>query len=299
MTALTIDPIDKLHKDLRDASATLTPQEARYLVDYYYIQQEDRKRAHNQVRALSEDGEPEPHAIVLWMADQATRFETEIAKALGSYANSVPLGQWSQSIKGIGPVISAGLLAHIDIAKAPTVGHIWRFAGLDPTLEWNKGEKRPFNAKLKTLCWKLGESFVKVSNNDDDVYGHIYAKRKELETERNEAGQYSGQAQAKLLKFKIGKDTDAYKAYSQGKLPPAHVHARAKRYAVKLFLASYHEVGHYLMYGILPPKPYILTQPGHTHQFFAPNAGTVPGLREAQEASRPSQATGEHHYIRA
>src|SRR5581483_161544 len=25
---------------------------------------------------------------------------------------------------------------HIDIEKAPTAGHIWRFAGLDPTLRW-------------------------------------------------------------------------------------------------------------------------------------------------------------------
>jgi hypothetical protein len=44
------------------------------------------------------------------------------------------------------------LLARIDIVKAPTAGHIWRYAGLDPTVRWNKGEKRPWNAGLKVLC---------------------------------------------------------------------------------------------------------------------------------------------------
>jgi hypothetical protein len=277
-------PIEKLRKDLRVAAARLSDKEARYLVDYYYLQQENRKRTGNQIRALGESSEPSD--LIGWLDTQTTSLEHQIRNALGLYSQGHPVGRWAESITGIGPVISAGLLAHIDIKQAPTVGHIWRFAGLDPTQSWDKGEKRPWNAKLKVLCWKAGESFVKVSNKPEDVYGKVYAARKELETERNDAGAFAEQAAAKLEKHRIGKDTEAYKAYSTGKLPPAHIHARAKRYAVKLFLSSLHEVAYYVEYGKLPPRPYILSEPKHTHWFQAPNPDIVSGLREAQESAR-------------
>ena len=187
-------------------------------------------------------------------------------RALDAYTDTQPVGAWSKSIVGIGPIIAAGLIAHIDIEKAPTVGHIWRFAGLDPTVRWEKSQKRPWNASLKTLCWKVGESFVKVSGREDDVYGKLYLERKAQEVARNTAGAFATQAAAKLERFKIGKDTDAYKAYSQGLLPPAHVHARAKRWAVKLFLSHWHHVAYEARFGTPPPKPYILTtEGGHAH----------------------------------
>ena len=86
--------------------------------------------------------------------------EGQIKRALEKYVDNHPVGSWLTSIHGIGPVIAAGLLAHIDIARAPTVGHIWRFAGLDPTTKWEKKTRRPWNAALKVLTWKAGESFV-------------------------------------------------------------------------------------------------------------------------------------------
>jgi len=198
--------------------------------------------------------------------------ERSIKNALDAYGSASPVGRWAKSIVGIGPVISAGLLAHIDITKAPTVGHIWRFAGLDPTVTWEKGQKRPWNASLKTLCWKIGESFVKVSTHEDDVYGHLYVERKVKEQARNDAGALADQAAAKLDKFRIGKTTDAYAAYAAGKLPPGHLHARAKRWAVKLFLAHYHAVAFRDRFGIDAPKPYILTREGgHAHEITVPN----------------------------
>ena len=269
MTLILNDPINPLTRDLRDASSTLTAGQARFMVDLYYQWQEDRKSAHAQIRAASE--EPEPHDVVVWLADNTRKVEDNIKNALGVYANSQVAGRWAQSIVGIGPVISAGLLAHIDITKAPTVGHIWSFAGQNPYMKWEKKTKRAFNAKLKVLVWKIGESFVKVSNNDNDVYGHIYKERKELEDERNEAGQFSDQAERILTEKNISKTTDAYKAYSQGKLPPAHIHARAKRYAAKLFLAHYHHVAYEAEYGTPPPKPYVIDHLKHAHYIAPPN----------------------------
>ena len=76
------------------------------------------------------------------------------------------------------------------------------------------------------------------------LYGKLWRKQKDLYIARNEAGLYTERS-AEILKTKnYGKDTDAYKSYSVGKLPPAHIHAMARRYAVKLFLAHLHHIMH-------------------------------------------------------
>jgi hypothetical protein len=266
---MELEPVTRLTRDLKSAAKTLSADEARFLVDYYYMMQEDRIRATHQVRALNES--EEPHGVIAWLGGNVGVLEQQIKRALDAYTDASPIGKWSKSIVGIGPIISAGLQAHIDIAKAPTVGHIWRFAGLDPTVSWEPKTKRPWNASLKTLCWKIGESFVKVSGNDADVYGKLYLQRKAYELTRNESGELAEQAASKLARFKIGKDTEARKHYDAGRLPPGHIHARAKRWAVKLFLAHWHHVAYETHYGEAPPKPYVLEHLGHAHPIVVPN----------------------------
>lgn len=328
----TFDPLTKLSRDLKDATRTMTSKEARWLVDLYYTIQDDRKRSSNQINAvmgaISEDGEavPEPHEVIHWVFDNMSMLEANIKRALEAYTDGQLVGRWLKSIMGIGPVLSAGLLAHTDIEHCPTAGHLWRYAGLDPTVEWLGTERakamvtevadghkaltaddlveisrrtnrkletivklapdkvtgkvtrtsltaglarRPWNARLRVLCWRVGESFVKVSGRDNDTYGKVYLSRKAYEVAKNEALDYAEQAAAKLARFNIGKDTEAYKWYSKGKLPPAHIYSRAKRYAVKLFLSHYQHVLYEDHFGVPPPKPYILTRPEHTH-FLAP-----------------------------
>lgn len=278
-----LTPISRLSRDLREAAVTLTDDEARFLVDSYYMMQDARLRADGQLRALGES--EEPNSVLSWLGEQNRTLENQVKGALDRYSNGHPIGRWMRSITGIGPVIAAGLLAHIDIERCATAGNIWSFAGLNPLAEWKKGEKRPWNARLKVLCWKLGESFVKVSGNESDYYGKIYAARKKLETERNEAGAFAEQAALILTKRKIGKDTDAFKAYSVGRLPPAHIHARAKRYAVKLFLAHLHEV--WRKHAGLPvPLPYPIVFLGHAHIIPPPNQIERPMTEEEAAAAR-------------
>jgi hypothetical protein len=325
----TIDELESLAQQIRTQAAKMGAHEVRYLVDTYYQMQDRRKASANQELALGKAGEPVAMTDFFVALDSFS--ETKARQMLQAYAEGKQDAAWAMSIRGIGPVIAAGLAAHIDITQAPTVGHLWRFAGLDPTQRWG-GRKvakevvttwlgkrkptvedvqvvaeqvgglrantvlrlattkkdgtaqpltatnlesalavRPFNAKLKVLAWKIGESFVKVKNHPEDVYGKVYDQRKQLEETRNEAGEFADQAKAKLERFNIDKGTDAYKSYSQGKLPPAHIHSRAKRYATKLFLAHYHHVAYEVHYGSPPPMPYIMTQPNHVHYIAPPN----------------------------
>lgn len=268
---IELEALNKLKRDIKNAGTTLSKEEARYLVDLYYQMQEYRKASDNQVRQLQKEETKEPHETLAFFANNFRTLERNIKSVLQVYAESKPIGQWMLSICGIGPVISAGLMANIDITKVQTAGQIQAFAGLDPTREWNKGEKRPYNARLKTLCWKIGQCFIKVQNNEEDVYGKIFAIRKAYEIERNEKGELADQAKAKLEKYNIGKNTDAYKWYSQGKLPPAHINQRASRYAVKIFLSHLFSVWYEMEHKEKPPKPYAIAILNHAHEIPIPN----------------------------
>lgn len=274
------ESVERLSRDLLHAAATMSEAEARYLTDAFYIHQETRKRLDNQIGAMA----AEPHSIIVWESRQARRLENQLKRALDIYSEGKLIGRWMKAQSGIGPVISAGLMAHINIAKAPTVGHIWRFAGLDPSVKWLPKTKRPWNADLKTLCFKIGDSFRKNHNKPLCVYGHQYAERKQQEVAENKRGDNAARA-AEILKEKnFDKSTDAYKAYSIGKLPPAHIDARARRYATKLFLSHVQFVWRFIEFGEIG-KPYALGALDHTHFVRPQHTDMIPGLDEAMRAA--------------
>lgn len=314
----TFTAVTRLNRDLTAAAKNLGRAEARFLVDAYYTMQEDRKRAGNQVRALAES--EEPHAILRWMFAQSETLEGQIKLALSHYAQAHPVGARLLTVKGIGPVIAAGLLAHIDIRMCPTAGRLWRFAGLDSTVIWPSREKatqwinqqgtgdleglvaiaadhfgrkpetllnhardskgkvtnlqlakaiarRPWNAKLKTLCWKIGESFVKQKGRMGAFYGPLYDQRKAYELQMNAEGAYREQA----LAIAAARPTHAQVAtYKEGHLPDGHIHARCKRWVVKLFLAHLQQVWYEVETGQKPPKPYVIEHMGHLDLILPP-----------------------------
>ena len=265
----TADPVwERLSRDLKKASALLSRDEARFLVDYYYTVQDNRIRLDNQIRAL--DKSEEPHALLDWMLRNANATERDVKLALDVYSANHTAGQWARNQVGVGPVLAAGLLAHIDPEKATTAGKVWRFAGLDPTSKWGKGEKRPWNAALKVLCWKLGVSFMKTHNRDGAYYGQAYKRRKELEIARNEAGDNAEWAAHILEEKNWKKDNITRRAYESGKLPAAQVDARARRWAVKLFLSHFQQVLFESTFKKQAPKPWIIAFGGHVDYLEPP-----------------------------
>jgi len=302
-------PLTPLPRDLRKASSSLGRDEARFLVDLFYAMQDERIGLKNQARALQ--SVEEPHDTVAFFGEQFQALEGQIKASLDAYSAADPLGQWARAQIGIGPIIAAGLLAHIDLSNPEdnTVGKIWRFAGLDPTVKWEKGQKRPFNAKLKVLCWKIGESFVKFSGNEKCFYGKLYRQRKEYEVNRNEAvwhvegsavhsthgnGDHyvirdgetlscfdinglwfaGGNAKwaAETLRTRKIKDAETLAVYRQGKLPAGRIDQRSRRWAVKLFLSHYFMVGYEMQHGVKPPLPFAVSHMLHK-DLIPPPAG--------------------------
>lgn len=266
--------VARLNKDLKQASRLLGQSEVRFLTDFYYQVQKFRIVAAAQVRAGDEH--VEPNALLAWTAKTMLTLENDIKRALDHFTDTYAVGQWMKSITGIGPVLSAGFLAHLDVRKAKTAGQFWSFAGLNPLAKWNKGEKRPWNARLKVLCFKLGDCFIKVHNNENDVYGKLYAARYDLEAARNDSGGNAALAAEEIKKCKKKKDgtytaTQKSAANAQGRLHDGHINDRSRRYAVKMFLSHLHHVMYVDYFRVPPPVPFSFEHcEGNHRHFIAP-----------------------------
>lgn len=116
----------------------------------------------------------------------------------------------------------------------------------------------PYNKRLKLVVYKIGEQFVKISKRNNTLYGKLYKERKAIETAKNEAGEYADQAKHILASKKFSKSTEAYKAYSKGKLPKGHIDMRAKRWTVKIFLSHLFEEMYWEKNGVAPAPFYTI-----------------------------------------
>lgn len=309
--------------DIKKGRRDLGEKEARFLIDFYYSRQKNRIRTGNQIDSIKDTNEPNGILNLFFKRELYT--ESDLTKILNAYVKKDPVGRWLISIKGIGGILAAALLALLNVEDKPTAGHFWSYAGFDPTrrhignvecdkilkdilgdkkkiddddlrkisestgwryeyLETNsKNEKgnisrkdlkkaivmRPHNATLKKICFLVGTSFIYQKNRDNELYGKIYTQRLAYETGKNDNLEYKEQAYEKMHIVK--KTTEAYKHYSIGKLPPAHLTARARRYTVKMFLSHLHHVMYLSKYGEVPPKPFAIEHLGHSHLVLPPN----------------------------
>jgi hypothetical protein len=317
---MELEPILKLSRDIKNSAGILSINQAKFLVSNYYKIQDYRLSYQSQIRQLSKS--EEPHEIFAWLFTQAETLEKQIQGALDKYSMSSTLGRWARDIYGIGPVITAGLLAHIDIHRAPTAGHLWSFAGLNPKVKWNKSQLRPWNAALKELCFHAGESFVKFFGNEKCFYGKLYLERKAEELEKNYRGEFAAQAEAALNEKTFGDDTVSLLFYSgcftadaarqifeceemtkrlklvkdlKGEpmsgirmLSPAHIHNRAKRFAVKIFLSHYHEMAFNTILKEAAPYPYPIEHLGHAHKVEIPGRHPNRKVRFGEKLKRPT-----------
>jgi hypothetical protein len=256
--------IDKIIKTYE-----LNTQDVADVVELYYDCQELRIKHANRERTEG------PGELVSWIAYWLELGEKIVASKLLNWVNSARSpaeAKWAYSQIGIGPIIAAGLAAHIDLAKAKTISSLWKFSGQAPGADRRtKGTKLSYNARLKVLMWKAGESFVKVSGKEGATYGKFYTQFKSEEIRRNDSGAYK-EAAARELSVKKFRNEDSVtrKRLASGKLSDAHLHARAKRRAVKMFLSHYWMVGREAA-GLEVSLPYAQKIMGHDHLILPRN----------------------------
>jgi len=287
----------KLLDDILEASEKMTLRDIRNMplsaddlpeaVRLYYMIQDHRIKASNatfaSVKIAAENGTNNSPILLHYISKSLHDLESDLVKFMKLYVENDPIGRWLTSIPGIGPTFAAALIGYIDISRCQTAGAIWRYAGItgNPELDGkSKGKKISYNPEFKTLCWKIGESFVKVSNREGDIYGHLYKEKRDYYLKKNEEGGFAERAQQILKSKKFDKNTEAYKAYAEGKLPKAHIINMAKRFAVKMFLSHLFEIWYEHYNGEKPPKPFVEAHLGHVHIISAPNREIVFGEKK-------------------
>lgn len=254
----------RLAPDLIHAAELLPVRVAADLVRTYYAVQEHRLRIDSQMREAKKEDLDTTAALHV---REAVAIAEQRGKALlDRWTRKDPLASWSREVVGIGPVLAAGLRAEIDVTRAAHVSSVWKFAGLDPTMEWAKGQKRPYNAFLKVLQWRVGDSFVKVSGRPNSLYGKIYRDEKNRLVEADENGAFAEAAAARIESgVRVPKQgTGARASLDAGHLPPGQIDLRARRKAVKLFLSHYWVAGR-ILEGLPVSEPYAIEKLGHAH----------------------------------
>ena len=158
-------------------------------------------------------------------------------KTMVNFGVSVgPVWSWITFIRGLGEgSLAAQLLAQIDdIGKFDTVSKLWRFAGqavIDGKAETNTpGQKSSMNNKLRGICWNIGEQFVK---QQTPLYVDIYYSEKERQ--RILHPDVVCKTCTSELAFEVPWDDCPNKKHKR-MYNDGHIHNRAKRKAIKIFL---------------------------------------------------------------
>lgn len=92
---------EKMGKDQAAAAMALRRQQVRWLVDQYYVIQRYRIQSVAQTKQAIDDGEP--NDLLHWFAETHRQQEDSLHRALDRFVRRWKVGQWLQSIVGIGP----------------------------------------------------------------------------------------------------------------------------------------------------------------------------------------------------
>lgn len=157
--------------------------------------------------------------------------------------------EYLSGIKGIGPILSAGIIGWIHpINRFDTVSKLWRYSGLaviDGHAERKKrGEKIHYNPKLKTFMWKVSKSFV-YQSAEKSPYRKLYDEAK---------ADYKRKFPEVVKWMENGKEKKKYN--------PGHLHNMALRKVAKVFLANLW-VKWRTVEGLSVSEPYVFGVLGH------------------------------------
>lgn len=192
----------------------------------------EKVRVRTQVRKthLELDGRNDPETDALY--ERLVGVEEYVDGRVASIVTSHPAYPWFSKVKGIGKENIAKVVGQIDILKAPTISALWQFCGYGiengKALKRTKGGgKLHYNSQLRSMCWRLGSSLLKAKGNFYDYYN--------AQKER-----YLEQCQSQGVKVvpATGLPKRDGKRYEpDGVISEGHVHNRALRKMIKLFLA--------------------------------------------------------------
>lgn len=183
----------------------------------------------------------------------AEKYEKEYEKLMMEFVESeIIYKKFLEKIKGISAILSANLIKEFGYCEnAKYISSLWKYCGMHvdngqaPVRK--RGEKLEFNARLRTMVWKISDSFVKQRT---PFYRKIYDKEKRKQVKMLDGfleglSKEDGKKFDKLKKEKSDgtkrKKMREFVSKVNPKAPVSLMNAelRARRKMVKIFLAHY------------------------------------------------------------
>lgn len=245
-----------VNKDFASAAKRMPEKEVKYLVSMYYTCQNMRIAVAGRLRMLGE----ESNELLGIFLGQFEEVEKDIQAALDVYTDNNSIGNRFRQVKGIGPVLTAGWLAHVNVHIAGNCAKVLSFGGYNPNMVWGKGQKRPYNAEFKLVLSKMGRAFVFLSNRNS-FFGQKYKEYKRVIEAKNERGEFAERCAEILATKNYKKTTKAYQAYTKGQYPKAHIIASARLKATSLCVGILHREHYLQVMGANPVNPYAVAFP--------------------------------------
>lgn len=202
----------------------------------------------NQMVKEKKIGEKEKFYIerILEVQKNAEKYENEYKKLMMEFVESEPIyTKFLSKVKGISGVLSANLIKEFGYCEnAPHISSLWKYCGMHvdngeaPVRK--RGEKLEFNARLRTMVWKISDSFVKQRT---PFYREIYDKEKARQVKMLEdwQGKLTKEQKVKLKKITKRKEKREFVNQFNPRAPVSLMNAdlRARRKMIKIFLAHY------------------------------------------------------------
>ncbi len=221
---------------------------------------------------------------LLELLKESRKNENKYKNLMDEYIQTEPIFfEFLQYIKGISTILSANMIKNFGYCERyEHISSLWKHVGMHvvegfaPKRE--KGKTLDFNPKLRTLVWKISDSFVKQRT---PYYREVYDAEKtrlanigvfETDISNRIKGDLLGEdigkmkAEARITAANFPKILKLKKGETKIKimLSKGHIEARARRKMVKLFLSHYWLMARKLKK--LPiSEPYVIEKLGHSH----------------------------------
>lgn len=283
---------------------TQRTEELKLLVSTYYALQKERIQTVLRIKALERSGVAKSRAADLHehLDRELLRIEKWTAdKVEDSLEGNDIYNAWLRHVPGVGPMLAGGLISVIDpVSEVEKPSSLWKYAGLHvvdgKAPRRKRGQKVAWNPFFRTLCWKLGESFVKAGG----YYRKVYDKARAKEDSRAPFKVPVEDAQGYLLAENVGsikkgemigrENISKFRKQAKGRddvlvtLTDMHKFNRAKRKAVKLFIAHLWAIWRDLE-GLPVRVPYVVEKLGH-EIIPAPTAEQLKGTSKKSKKPR-------------
>lgn len=234
-------------------------------VRYYQGLMKMRIHISNQISAMERQAlmpDDKADEIREEMVKPRKKEEGQLVRIAAKNLKGMPVWEeWLKHVDGIGETLAIQFVALIQpIGDFANVAKLWAYAGLSVDDDGRaqrrkKGVQSNWNTALKTLCYQAAECFVRQVKKDENGeviwrahYRTIYDRYK-----ARDKGVHPEKVKAKNPK----RDGGVYYDYTDG-----HMHKRAMRYTVKLFLSHLWQVWREFE-GLSVRGPYAIEVLGH------------------------------------